>query len=340
MKNWSQICETLQEMEEKFKRRGIQPIFVEADFSRYDSTQKRPILVLLHNMFKRVSLTTILIWSNLLCVTTLHLFLDNSLELKLVVMGGFIVAYICSRASGDTWTTVGNTITSKALWSVVLECENFNPDLDGFRENFKPVFMMMKGDDMIGMINPCDLDAFVKAVTNGFNKDNTPKPHGVGCIVKVVEYGDIEQRSYLSARFFRRTGGGLRMVRKPERVFMTNPFSTKIQPGMKALDYTARQLLYAKGQCMLAWGEGLPIFDTLARKMIELGVVCDFPKEYADKERICDDVRAQDYDDCARWLMENYDLASDEIEEIEQRIRDITSVGTEVVINSLVKLGV
>jgi len=334
-KNWTDITTTVTDAENAFLKAKLTPTGVEADFSRYDSTQRKFILSLWTKMVERIVDEAPIYWGLDQDAAKVKDYVKQTMLIKLTAFQGLVTAKAYSRASGDTWTTLGNTITSMCLWSAVLAPYGFNPWLDGIRKGFKAVFLLFKGDDMFGLVDKKDVTSFKEAVVAGFNKDNTKEPYGVGCIVKVVEEGPISQRSYLSALFVPRRAGGYRMVRKLERVLTNNPFSTQAKITDHDIDKVALELLHSKGLSLLAWGQGLPIVDVLARKMIQLGKPGLKHTDYAAKWQICTDNLSTDYEDYATWLFEKYGLTDADIQRIEGRIQKIKNPLEEVIIPEL-----
>jgi hypothetical protein len=336
-KNWTQIAKCMDEMHENYRRKGEDTIDLEADFSRYDSTQKEAILRGFALFVEYVIDNAIIQWGIDMQPDRIKYYVNQAIELHLDAFRGKVKAKVSSRASGDTWTTLANTITSIVLWAVTLENFGFNWNLDGHRQKMLPISMIFKGDDSYGTMRIRDLPLFNDAVKAAFNTDNNVQPHGVGCIVKMVLSGPTTERSFLSTNIFERSGGGLRLTRIAERVLKTNPYSTKLLPGMKGMDLLAKELCYAKGMSLKAWADGLPIFGKLGDKMVQLGhptnrLAVDF-REYThvDAQRICDDVRAADYADYADWLYTRYDITMQDIESIESAIDAIKTPLDEVI---------
>jgi len=130
------------------------------------------------------------------------------------------------------------------------------------------------------------------------------------------------------------------MTRIPARVFQTNSWSTKILPFInhpKYEDY-ARQLVFSKGMCLLAWGRGLPIWDVLGKKMVALGRQGKFSEfnEYSDAQRIWHD--RDDYKAYLDFLEHHYSMTEADVRNIETSIASISSLSGVVFMPELDKL--
>ncbi len=311
-----------------------------SDMSRYDTTQKERILKSFERMIRKIMTSPHIQWSLEMNPNKIDEFIRHSCEILLYAFQGDVQARVYSRASGDTWTTLANTITSIVLWSVVCSEFGFNEYMDGHREGTLPLWMLFKGDDTAGQLYEIDQDRLNTAIKQGFNQGNTPEPHGVGCIAKMAVFCESHDLDFLSNRMIPRRAGGYRVVRKLQRVLATNHLSTQIQKGRKEQE-TADELLYSKGMSLLAWGKGLPIYDTLARKMIQLGKptyklhVSAREYEHSEKYRTCDDILASDYEDAISWMHGEYGLTRMDILTIERKVDAIQSSADIVVIPEL-----
>lgn len=232
------------------------------------------------------------------------------------------------RASGDGWTTFGNTMLMASYWRFVFALAGV--------EDFS---LLVKGDDVLFRV-PIDKKDIVESTSKLiFVSENKECEWGLGQILKSLKWGDIEDCDFLSCMFFH-SSTGVRMVRIPDRVFQTMPWSLKISPGMNNLEECRRELIHSKGMSLLAWAEGLPIFEKYARKLMALGkpgLLTEYNK-YADEGRtwMAQDDRYQ----FIAWLSYRFNITDADVAEIEDAIERITEIDCELEIPCLGKFQV
>jgi len=233
------------------------------------------------------------------------------------------------RGSGQGWTMCMNSLFMIAFWTTVFEDLKI-PKSDRF--------LVCKSDDSVFTISRKWKALLDANVWRYFSKENKFGKIGLGQVCKFIKWGTLEDIDFLSNYMFRDSRGLTRMTRIPNRVFQTTPWSTKVLPGMNDLFQKCRELTWSKGSCMLAWAKGLPIFETYARKLMELGVqgeLTDYNK-YADEPRTWGD--ENDYDEMCDFLSHRFNLTREDIVIIEDGINSITHLYQEVVIPELDKL--
>jgi hypothetical protein len=240
--------------------------------------------------------------------------LEDSLEMKVSVDHGELKYQANGRASGDGWTTAGNTFLMISYWMYTFKLAGLGR---------KDYFLRVKGDDVLFAFSKKYKEQVEVARKITFTETKDWQTHGLGQICKKIDYGEITQLDFLSNYFFYTDRGTLRMTRIPERVFQTTSYSTKLRPDDKVI--TAEYLCYSKGNSLLAWAKGLPIFEVLAYKMIELGREGGKVSEYSYYQDYGRSWIGEDNDRKAycRFLNERYGLCEDMVHSIENRIRNL-----------------
>jgi len=317
--NWMAICKSL---DKAFDIPDV--IFGDGDGSAFDTTQKER-----QNKLMNLLLMSILDLSNVQLgpefdKAEIASVLKRSLKLQISVDHGKLKYNADGRASGDGWTTLGNSILMLSYWKYVQYCA-------GIPNN--RFFLKVKGDDVLFATSRKYLPALKRAIDLLMTKDKAPKEHGLGQICKRVTFGDITEVSFLSCHFFW-TKDGLRMTRIPSRVLQTICYSTKFRErnGLEV----AKQLRYSKGCSLNAWAADLPIFGVLARKMMELGK----QGSYVDVNYYSDYGRnwtktANDYDSYVYYLGQRYNVDALKIKEIEAAISSISEQTRSIEIPAL-----
>jgi len=335
-KNWDEICKFLDYFIPLFKNL----MGMEGDFSQYDSTNTVRMLKMFTKLIKKIVRNPLIVWKDPLNPELVVQAVKESEEIIIQILRGEIEARVPTRASGDTWTTLANTICSIIAWLFVGWKSGLNPYGDGYRKGYKPFVLLAKGDDVLGMLDEEVKRVLQENVALYFASNNKRQNHGLGLIVKMVHIQPIQYCTYLSNCFFRRRDGSLRMIRKPDRCFQTLPFTTKVTPDIKNYGRVSLEILWSKGMCLRSWASNLPIFDVIARKMIQLGKPTDiiYENEFSDPYRVFTDIRDSDYEDCVEWFYERFGLTREEINQIETAILHIKHPLEEVFLPQLDKL--
>lgn len=312
-KNWIEICDDFD------KIHADHPNFRydEEDFSGFDMTQLTEQQELM-NIFKisclnhpNVHLQYPINKEDIIAV------FENSVELKVSVMRGWLMYKTQGRASGDGWTTFDNTELSISYYEYtyyVARIENY--------------VLRCKGDDSIKGHSDEDNKMFRDAHKVIFATNTNKQVHGLGQVVKKTIRGELQELGFLSNHFFLTKEGKFRMTRIPARVFQTNSWTTKLSQPMKGnkLENSRRQLLYSKGMCLLSWGKGLPIWEVLAKTMIRLGIegkLSEFD-QYADGARVWHD--RDDREAYLVYLHDRYNVTPQDVLNIERKFESVTSL--------------
>ena len=317
--NWETICKKIYQSELELKN----PIYGFADGSGFDMTQIRLIQ-------KQFTATIKQILNK--CAVNLPPEIDKKLLLRAfedserldVTVGQGAATYVAEgRASGDGWTTFGNTLLMISYWKFIFDYANIPRD---------KYFLLVKGDDVVFAVER----QYQRLVQEAINKLMAPKNEliefGLGQVVKFVKWGDIVDGDFLSNEFFR-TSSGIRMTRIPARVFQTLSFSLKTYSGDKKYELHAKELLYSKGHSLLAWSRNLPIFEKLAIKLISLGQQGEKTEYnmYADEPRQWN-AEDDDYQAYCDWLLYRYNITREEISQFEEIIENIDDRLDELII--------
>lgn len=316
-KNWIDICDKLDSWKYDFS----DPVYACADGSGFDMTQLAWTQQLLNELFYTLASSPTVSFNEPLGRTELMRVLRESIKLRVTTDG---IKYITEgRASGDGWTTLGNTLLMICYWKYTLETAGVKHRL------------MVKGDDVLFCVERNDMDKVEQAWRSLFSTDKELKDFGLGQICTSVKWGDITEMDFLSNHFFRTSNDRLRMTRIPARVIQTISWSTKVTEvdGLKA----RQELAYSKGMCLLAWAKGLPIFETLGRKLVELGKPgkrSEFDK-YADGARVWHD--RDDREAYMVYLEENYGLTEGEVIQAEKAIQSLKNLHGEINIPCLAR---
>jgi len=326
-KNWIQICAALN------RARCDIPDGVDSsyDFSGYDMTMLQQDNALVYDLMMRMAVHRNTTFIDPLSVEDLQIALDKSYQLRVYVDNrGF--SYVADgRASGDGWTTLANTILSCAYYEFCMYEAGIPEDR---------YFIMAKGDDVLVRVSSKYITQYEETHKKLFTDTKVEQTHGLGKICTDKVTGDILDMPYLSNHFFEDEYGNLRMTRIPLRVIQTISWTTKLHDSwsLETKLKIRKQLCYSKGKCLLAWAEGLPIWDVLARKMIELGEEGKHTEydKYADKSRTWHKGR-DDRQSYLRYLSVGFDMNEFDVQEIERKIQSITDLSGEVFIPQLEK---
>jgi hypothetical protein len=312
--NWIDICKGLDDIEQQFN----DPYWGASDGSGFDMTQFPECNALMNKLILRAARHPNVTIPEPLDYERLKEALEGSLTLKVGIDHGDLKYEAVGRASGDGWTTFGNTMLMIAYWQFTFEMAAI------------PYALKVKGDDVLFCIERKHQDVVKMYVGRYFTTGKHEHSHGLGQICKKIDFGPIENLDFLSNEFFRTSQGKIRMTRIPARVFQTNSWTTKLPKNIMSLKVDLdirKQLCYSKGMCLKAWAEGLPVFGVLAEKMIELGKegkhnVYD---KYADADRVWHKGR-DDWDNYLLYLDERYNVTQEEVKLLEDSIRSIKSL--------------
>lgn len=312
--DWPGICKKMDEAEDRIPN----ILFQWKDFSGFDMTTTpfEPLLLEVADLI--MSHPNAELRGHLNRETILAV-LRDSLVLDVDIGQGAVNYKAHGRASGDGWTTCWNTlITASVLRYVLTEA--------GVPEEFQ--FVMGKGDDsVIGF--PEEYKQAVDAVTDRvFVKKQEFVEHGLGLICKFTREGHAEDVDFVSNYFFRNAQGKLRMTRIPARVVESICWTTAIPYNYSEQKRVqmAKELCYAKGSCLLAWSRGLPIWETLAKKMMQIGChgTSSSYSEYADDGRVWGEY--DDRDAYLAFLGNRYGMTQADVVSIERQINEISHI--------------
>jgi len=326
-KNWIQICEEINDSLQTIPDH----IGGESDGSGFDMTQREKHNLLMNYLIMSCARHPNITFKEPLTLEDLERALEESITIHATAADGDIEYKAKGRASGDGWTTFGNTMLMISYWlyTFYIAEEKFSVKFDKM--------LKVKGDDVLMALPKSLIDKLKWAIDIVFTKTKGLIQHGLGQICKLVKFGDMQELSFLSNYFFWTAKDKLRMTRIPARIFQTNCWSTKI-PNCKPkkMEEMRQGLCFAKGKCLKAWADGLPIFSVLADKMIELGRKNQYSviDKYADEPRMWHQGR-NDYDAYCEFLSFRFGLNRKEVFEIERKIKAITSKTDVVQIKQL-----
>jgi hypothetical protein len=309
--NWIQICESLQQAEQEIK----DCIWGASDGSGFDMTQYPEMNELMNELLEAAAKHPNVTWKEPLDVARFIEAIKGSLKLSVSVDNGALKYQAVGRASGDGWTTFGNTMLMLSYWEYTFHLANI-----------KDYVLKVKGDDVLFALAKSELDRFKKCVSIVFTDRKDEHQHGLGQICKKINFGNLTELDFLSNEFFLTSQGNYRMTRIPARVIQTMPWSTKVPKNIPVVtqDRIRAELCYSKGKCLKAWADGLPIFGVLADKMIELGREGTHSSfdEHADAARVWYQDR-DDYDAYLYYLENRYGISKQEVRQVEREIKRI-----------------
>lgn len=323
--NWMEICTSVEEKMNEIKR----ILLGAADGSGFDMSQLEGLNKLMNELIRACAEHPNVHWNEPLNMADCMRALEESLILNVKCDKGKLQYTAQGRASGDGWTTFGNTMLMIAYWQ-------YTYYIAGIEE----YLLKVKGDDVLLGHSLDDQEKFLVAVKVVFTDKKDYHNHGLAQVCKKIDFGDITDLDFLSNHFFWTGKDRLRMTRIPARVIQTLSWTTKLPHTSKVdkLENSRRELLYSKGSCLLAWGRGLPIWEVLAKKMMELGRpgrLSEF-NQYADGSRVWNG--NEDRAAYLLYLEERYGLTPVEVGNIEEEISKITSLEGELFIPALEKL--
>lgn len=312
-KNWQDICETLEEVFDRIS----DPIAGAADGSGFDMSQLRELNELLNCLLEACAKHPNVTWNEPLTVDLFLKAIMSSLELFVSCANGDLKYRAEGRASGDGWTTFGNTIMMIAYWE-------YTYHIAGITE----FALLVKGDDVLLVHDKKWQSKFLAAKAVVFTERKDEHSHGLAQICKKIDFGDISDLDFLSNHFFWTGKNRLRMTRIPARVIQTISWTTKLPNTTKVnkLEDSRRELAFSKGMCLLAWGRGLPIWEVLGRKLVDLGKpgrLTEF-NEYSDGQRRWNG--NDDRDAYMYYLNDRYNIDERDVERIEAAIASVETL--------------
>jgi hypothetical protein len=316
-KNWPQMCEEI----DRVLNKNPDFVFTDADGSGFDMTQLRAQHELVDELILSCAKSGVTTFETpqFVDLASIQMALEASHKLRVQMDDRNILYTVRGRASGDGWTTFGNTMLMISYFEYLAH-----------RANVKQFFLKVKGDDVLFGV-PRAMAGVVSATSDMlFARDKAPQFKGLGQILDKFEWKDITQTSFLSNHFFRDSTEKLRMVRIPTRVLQTLSWSTKIpaQIAGSKLEEACANLTYSKGSCLAAWAGDLPIWGVLAKKMMQLGRPGKYSEydPYADEARVWFKQTQRDRLPYMVYLEETYGVGPAVVNVIEQRIWNITSL--------------
>lgn len=308
--NWMEICDSLEQAENELKS----CVWGASDGSGFDMTQYPECNQLMNELITSAARHPNVHFNEPLCPEFVETALDGSLILNVSVDNGQLRYRANGRASGDGWTTFGNTMLMISYWMFTMHLAEI--------EHFA---LKVKGDDVLFAVQQADLKRFKEAVDKVFTKSKDEHKHGLGQICKKINYGDLTDLDFLSNEFFLTSEGHYRMTRIPARVIQTLSWTTKLPKISGSKQHEHRQnLCHSKGMCLKSWADGLPIFGVLADKMIELGKPGKLScfDEHADASRVWTQGR-NDYNAYLVYLEKHYNITALEVKDVENKIKSI-----------------
>jgi len=311
-KDWMMTCETI----EKGLQNVINIIFGAADGSGFDMSQLQRHNKLMNELIMECANHKNVVFDEPLTKEGLLRALQDSIILNVSVNKGDLKYTAQGRASGDGWTTFGNTMLMIAYYMYAFKIANI--------EDF---FLLVKGDDVLLGISAEQKQAFESAHAQLFTNRKDKHQHGLAQICTDIKWGGIEDMDFLSNHFFFTGKGRLRMTRIPARVFQTISWSTKmVNVPVKDVLTVQRELCYSKGMCLRAWGRGLPMWEVLADKMIELGKQGNLSEynQHVDAYRTWQN--RDDYDAYLLYLEQRFGVTKEDVRNFEQEVKKITTI--------------
>jgi len=310
--NWMEICKSLQEGED-----GLgQHVWGASDGSGFDMTQYPEMNELMNELLEASAYHRNVNWIEPLSIDKFLAAIKGSIKLNVSVDHGGLTYQAVGRASGDGWTTFGNTMLMVSYWAYTMEVES----------GISNYVLKVKGDDVLFALDVCDVPKLKKGIDVVFTTRKDEHTHGLGQICKKIDWGDLSDLDFLSNEFFRTGQGNWRMTRIPARVLQTLSWTTKLPKDQKT-EKIRQELCYSKGMCLKAWAAGLPIWDVLAKKMISLGRKGKHSEfdQYSDGDRVWHQDR-DDYDAYLQYLETRYGITAGEVAEVEREISKINSL--------------
>lgn len=314
-KNWLDICKDFDQDEADNPDR----LSHEEDFSGYDMTLIRWIQILMMEFKIKMLRHKNVTLKYPINIEDIELVFLNSIDCRISVDHGMFIYYASNRQSGQGWTTFDNSILNVA----------FNHYLYFIAKIPRTeYFMCCKGDDSIKRHSVKFSEQYTRAHSEIFSSNGDSQTHGLGQIIKVSKTGPLDTLSFLSNHFFITDNGCYRMTRIPARVIQTLSWTTKLPKSIVGdkLENSRRELCYSKGMCLLAWGKGLPIWQVLGEKMVQLGK----PGKMTEYNRYVDEQRVwHDRDDrlaYLRYLHDRYLVTPEDVTNIENKIRKVNSL--------------
>jgi hypothetical protein len=300
------------------------------DGSGFDITQLKQHNQLLYDLIMACFRHKNVVIKEPLSLDVLQSILDQSLDLK-CCMDHQLFYYMQGRASGDGWTSFGNTMLNRAYYKFVY-----------WLAGIEQYFLLGKGDDMLTAHSEEVQGKFIEAHRRCFyfEKPEYPLTYGLGQVCKMIKSGPIEDMDFLSCEFFTGNDGRLRMTRIPARIIQTISWTLishfKTTNPLK-FQKCREELLFNKGCSLEAWARGLPIWHVLSQKMKSLGkpgTHSDY-NEYADEGRVWLD--KDDYESYCNHLDRKYSINREEIRNIERLICTAQTTNGDLWIPELAK---
>lgn len=319
-KNWIQICELVDQVIEEHPDYS----FDEDDGSGFDMSQVRCFNLLMNELLLMIAQHPNVIWDDPLDIAMLKDVLEQSLVLRVSIDRGDLQFTADGRASGDGWTMIMNSFLQDSYYQ-------FTHWLAGINHYFS----LVKSDDVISGRSDSDNPRYEIARKSVFTDRKDFHTHGLAQICTAHFRGPIDRIRFLSNEFFKTEFGKVRLTRIPARVIQMNSWSTKLMKYKTLEERLA--LIYSKGSCLLSWGKGLPIWEKLGKKMMQLGrpgKVSEFDY-YSDAMRVWHD--RDDREAYLLYLDQRYDISSDEVRTIESAIDSISYIDGLIYIDALEK---
>jgi hypothetical protein len=316
-KNWMEICLAIEKASEEIPN----IIHGASDGSGFDMSQLREHNGLMNELFVACAKHPNVQWKEPLSVDEFIRVISESIILNVSMDHGKLKYRAEGRASGDGWTTFGNTMLMISYWMYTFHLAGI-----------KNYYLLVKGDDVLFGFDKHYMQDFMQAQRQVFTDRKDFHRHGLAQICKIIHFGDITDLDFLSNHFFYTLEGRLRMTRIPARVIQTISWSHKLTqvPPTYNHDLARQELCYSKGMCLLAWGKGLPIWDALGRKMVELGKQGKFSEfnQYSDGERKWHD--RDDYEAYLTYLDNRYGIDASDVVRVEKKIASLSTLYGEL----------
>lgn len=222
----------------------IQPIFILADHSKFDSTINEWHLRSTHKKYQKVFKSR-----------TLQMVLKAQINNKCWSRHGISYVTRGTRMSGDPDTGCGNSIiNADAIWGVFYCSRILKYDF------------LLDGDDSILIVEKQDFDKFDGHV---FEQ--------LGFETKYSFTTEIEEAEFCQCRPVR-LGNSYCFVRNPERALSNMMVARRKYPMAQYNDWTS-----AVGMCELATNSGLPVLQHVGQQMMNVSKRQLFDSDYAWK---------------------------------------------------------
>jgi len=211
--------------------RKVRRTYFSLDGSAFDNGQTHLCNMLLYRMLVAIfNHKNFMVKLPLTTKMALYVFLA-SIILRVNVDRGEVSYQADARASGDGWTTWGNTELMRAYVWFTCEVADINwNDWDG----------LFKGDDVLGSVDQLQRQALADAFRKLWATKNEEILYGIGQIAKFIKFGPLEEHDFLSCDLFWDEFDRATLVNKPknilEKFWLTTKYDVNIYKSDKLDD--------------------------------------------------------------------------------------------------------